>query len=493
MKMTIKMKKSLVFVIGFLWLVTGCVGDQQRLTPDEINSNFEVIATLKKELTAAQENGIDVFAPEGFLEAKGLYAEAFHMAGEGKGDQPVYLANKGLSALAKAKSDAKHAQEIMWEVIDVRHRARKAGAPELFREEYKATEKKLADANRLIEEGSIAGAKDLRPSLINSYNEMEINALKKGVVSLAKASVQQARAKEADDYAPVTYRKAETELNVAISILETDRTQAEKANSHAKLATEMANRATEITELARTFKRRKYSMEDMILWYQKQLFEINKPLSSELDFEQPNHIVVRSLHDTIAELVESRKDSARIADEKMKRIHELEAELKGVHNKYEHEMSDQAKRQMETDLIKQEADERFRHVQSLFTPEEAEVYRKGNNVLIKAQGFYFPSGSAEIKTINFPLMNKLINAIREFPDSRLEVSGHTDAIGSAENNLPLSKNRAKNVADFLINVGHVKRTDIIVNGYGETRPVASNDTEQGRTQNRRIELLIVNE
>jgi len=493
MKMTIKMKKSLVFVIGFLWLVTGCVGDQQRLTPDEINSNFEVIATLKKELTAAQENGIDVFAPEGFLEAKGLYAEAFHMAGEGKGDQPVYLANKGLSALAKAKSDAKHAQEIMWEVIDVRHRARKAGAPELFREEYKATEKKLADANRLIEEGSIAGAKDLRPSLINSYNEMEINALKKGVVSLAKASVQQARAKEADDNAPVTYRKAETELNMAISILETDRTQAEKANSHAKLATEMANRATEITELARTFKRRKYSMEDMILWYQKQLFEINKPLSSELDFEQPNHIVVRSLHNTIAELVESRKDSARIADEKLKRIHELEAELKGVHNKYEHEMSDQAKRQMETDLIKQEADERFRHVQSLFTPGEAEVYRKGNNVLIKAQGFYFPSGSAEIKTINFPLMNKLINAIREFPDSRLEVSGHTDAIGSAENNLPLSKNRAKNVADFLINVGHVKRTDIIVNGYGETRPVASNDTEQGRTQNRRIELLIVNE
>lgn len=491
--MKMKMKKSLVLIIGFLWLITGCVGDQQRLTPDEINSNFEVIATLKKELTAAEENGIDVFAPEGFLEAKRLYTEAFKMAGEGKGDQPVYLANKGLSALAKAKSDAMRTQEIMWEVIDVRQRARKAGAPELFREEYKATEKKLAEANRLIEEGSIAKAKDLRPSLINSYNEIEIDALKKGVISLAKASVQQAKAKDADDHAPATYRKAETELNMATSILETDRTQTEKANAHAKLATEMANRATEITELARTFKRRKYSMEDMILWYQKQLFEINKPLSSELDFEQPNHIVVRSLHDTIAALVESRKDSARIAGEKQKHINELEAEIKGLHDKYEHELSDQAKRQMETDRIKQEADERFRHVQSLFTPEEAEVYRKGNNVLIKAQGFYFPSGSAEIKTINFPLMNKLINAIREFPDSRLEVSGHTDAIGSAENNLPLSKNRAKNVADFLINVGHVKRTDIIVNGYGETRPVASNDTEQGRTQNRRIELLIVNE
>ncbi|MBW2739677.1 MAG: OmpA family protein [Deltaproteobacteria bacterium] len=488
-----KMKKSLVLVIGFLWLVTGCAGDQQRLTPDEINSNFEGIATLKNELIAAEENGIDVFAPKGFLEAKGLYTEAFQMAGDGKSDQPVHLANKGLSALTKAKTDAKRAQEIMWEVIDIRHRARKSGVPELFRKEYKATEKKLAEANRLIEEGNITKAKNLRPSLINSYNEMEIDALKKGVVSLAKASVQQARAKDADDHAPATYRKAETELNMAISILETDRTQTEKANAHAKLATEMANRAAEITELARTFKRRKYSMEDMILWYQNQLFEINKPLSSELDFEQPNHIAVRSLHDTIAELVESRKDFARIAGEKQKRIHELETELKGVHNKYEHELSNQATRQMETDRIKRETDERFRHVQSLFTPEEAEVYRKGDNVLIKAQGFYFSSGDAEIKTINFPLMNKLINAIREFPGSRIEVSGHTDATGSAEKNLLLSKNRAKNVAGFLINVGHVKRTDITVNGYGETRPVASNDTEQGRTQNRRIELLIVNE
>ncbi|MDL1983548.1 MAG: OmpA family protein [Deltaproteobacteria bacterium] len=487
------MKKSLVLVIGFLWLFTGCAGVQQRLTPDEITSKFEVIATLKKELKAAEENGIDVFAPEGFLEAKKLYTEAFQMAGEGKSDQPVHLANKGLSALAKAKSDAKHAQEIMWEVIDVRQRARNAGAPELFGKEYKATEKKLAEANRLIEGGSIAKAKDLRPSLINSYNEMEIDALKKGVVSLAKASVQQAKAKGAGVHAPATYRKAETELNMAISILETDRTQTEKANAHAKLATEMANRTTEITELVKTFKRRKYSMEDIILWYQKQLFEINKPLSSELDFEQPNHIVVRSLHDTIAAQVESQKDSARIAGEKQKRIHELEAELKGLHDKYEYELSDQTKRQMEIDRIKQEADERFRHVQSLFTPQEAEVYRKGDNVLIKAHGFYFPSGEAEIKTINFPLMNKLINAIRKFPGSKIEVSGHTDATGSAEKNLLLSKDRAKNVADFLINVGHVKRTDITVNGYGETRPIASNDTEEGRAQNRRIELLIVNE
>ncbi|MDL1975975.1 MAG: OmpA family protein, partial [Deltaproteobacteria bacterium] len=55
-------------------------------------------------------------------------------------------------------------------------------------------------------------------------------------------------------------------------------------------------------------------------------------------------------------------------------------------------------------------------------------------------------------------------AIRKFPGSKIEVSGHTDATGSAETNLQLSKNREKNVADFLINCGHVKRGDITVMG-----------------------------
>jgi len=329
--------------------------------------------------------------------------------------------------------------------------------------------------------------------LISAYNDMEINALKKGVVSLAKASVQQARDKGADDEAPVTFQKAEAELNMATSVLETDRSQTEKASVHAKLATKTANRAAEITELTKMFKRRKYSLEDIVLWYQAQLMEINKPLLSELDLEQPNHLVIRSLHDAIAMLVESQKDSARIAGEGQKRIGELEAELKGLHDKYESDLSGQAKKQAEIDRLKHEADERFRHVQALFTPQEAEVYRKGDDVLIKAQGFYFPPGSAEIKTMNFPLLNKLITAIREFPGSKIEMSGHTDATGSAETNMVLSKERAKNVADFLINVGNVKQTDITIYGYGETRPVASNETEEGRAENRRIELLIVND
>ena len=129
---------------------------------------------------------------------------------------------------------------------------------------------------------------------------------------------------------------------------------------------------------------------------------------------------------------------------------------------------------------------------SKFNSKEAEVYRKGDNVLISARGFYFPSGGAEILAQNFELLNKIISAIRQFPGSRLEISGHTDAIGDEDTNLPLSRKRAENIAKFLVEVGNIKSDNITTRGYGESRPVASNETPEGRAKNRRIEMMIIN-
>jgi hypothetical protein len=135
------MKKEAVFFVILLCLAVGCAIDQQGLNPDEISDKFETIGELNRQLAVAEEDGIDIFAPGGFLEARRLYTEAYQMAGHGKTDEPVQLAEKGLSVLSQAKSDAGRTQETMWEVIDVRQRARNAGAPELFSDRYEAAEK----------------------------------------------------------------------------------------------------------------------------------------------------------------------------------------------------------------------------------------------------------------------------------------------------------------------------------------------------------------
>ena len=144
------------------------------------------------------------------------------------------------------------------------------------------------------------------------------------------------------------------------------------------------------------------------------------------------------------------------------------------------------------DKIEAERRARFNNVESLFTADEATVYRQKENVLISAHGFHFPSGESEIKSENFALSNKVIQAIKIFPKSRIEISGHTDSTGSAEVNQKVSDTRAANVAKFLNEVGGIKKWRLSSAGYGKDRPVASNETPEGRAENRRVEILIKN-
>ena len=143
---------------------------------------------------------------------------------------------------------------------------------------------------------------------------------------------------------------------------------------------------------------------------------------------------------------------------------------------------------------KEQADkQKFEKVQAMFNPEEAHVYRQRQNVLISAQGFQFPSGQSEIQAGNFPLMNKIIHAIRTFPNARVEVNGHTDSMGADGTNKRLSEARAEKVARFLSEVGEIDVKKVTFSGYGETRPVATNETPAGRAENRRVEIKIINE
>ena len=106
---------------------------------------------------------------------------------------------------------------------------------------------------------------------------------------------------------------------------------------------------------------------------------------------------------------------------------------------------------------------------------------------------YFSPGDAEIKSRNFALMNKIITGIQYFPESKILISGHTDAVGNEDKNLALSLLRAQNVQKFLTEVGGIPGEFIESKGFGESKPIANNSKRADREKNRRIEVLIINE
>jgi cytochrome c oxidase subunit 2 len=102
----------------------------------------------------------------------------------------------------------------------------------------------------------------------------------------------------------------------------------------------------------------------------------------------------------------------------------------------------------------------------------------------------FGTGGAKLTELSRYQLDNLADALGKYPQMSIEISGHTDNTGEPEGNMSLSQERAKAVHDYLVGKG-IAESRLRTAGYGQTRPVASNDTEDGRAQNRRIEFRII--
>jgi outer membrane protein OmpA-like peptidoglycan-associated protein len=104
---------------------------------------------------------------------------------------------------------------------------------------------------------------------------------------------------------------------------------------------------------------------------------------------------------------------------------------------------------------------------------------------------YFETDSATLKPESAVTLDKVAESLKQFPDIKIQVAGHTDSKGSHAHNMKLSNARASSVMNYLISKG-VNPAVLSEQGYGETEPVADNNTAEGRAQNRRVGLRRMN-
>ncbi len=120
----------------------------------------------------------------------------------------------------------------------------------------------------------------------------------------------------------------------------------------------------------------------------------------------------------------------------------------------------------------------------------AKVERVGEGIKITFDsGILFDVNKATLRPASEAELTKLAVILNKYPDTNVLLEGHTDATGSDEYNLDLSRLRAQSVSAFLAGQG-VASNRFSIMGYGETQPIAENETEVGRQQNRRVEVAI---
>lgn len=150
----------------------------------------------------------------------------------------------------------------------------------------------------------------------------------------------------------------------------------------------------------------------------------------------------------------------------------------------------------ELDQARQEAkdrqDELYKSLQQL-EGKFASVRRDARGTIVSLADILFDFDKATLRRDVELNLVKIATILNQYPEMKVQIEGHTDAVGTDEYNLGLSQRRAQAVYEFMIAQGEVAQARLNHEGYGESRPVADNDTEEGRQKNRRVDLVILDQ
>ena len=290
-------------------------------------------------------------------------------------------------------------------------------------------------------------------------------------------------------YSPVTLLKAQQLIAKAEKELSENRYDTDVARSLAREANYEAKHAIYLQQIVKKLRDDDKLIEAHLLESEVPLAKIAETVGIVGTFDAgfdptTNAIIetVRALQDSALKLEQHLADRNQQIGMLNLRIAEMEETLGGI----EKEKSALA--------LKIEAQAKVRAqfdaVEKLFTREEANVLRKTDDIILRLISLSFPVGKAVIEPQNFALLTKVQQAINMFPDCAITIEGHTDSHGGDQKNMELSKERADAVSQYLMANMGLDAARISATGYGESRPIATNETKDGRAKNRRIDVII---
>jgi outer membrane protein OmpA-like peptidoglycan-associated protein len=350
--------------------------------------------------------------------------------------------------------------------------------------EWQLAERELAAAADAFQHGSRETATAKATESVTAYRSAERVAIGAAVLAEPRAALARLRKEHGNRYAPQTVARAESFIAQAEEALRTDPPDRERATQLAAASTAEVQRARAVTaQLSGS------SAEQAVLAWQDAFARIAKSAGIELPGDTmpaaSAEAMVAGIEREHAERTRLEQDLADRNDQ-IRRLQDEMTSLSGQLDGAARERIELA-RQVET---QEAARAQLSSLEDMFKPTEAEVLQERDDIVIRLLGLRFAPGSSKLGKDQESLLDKVIEAIGLYSERDVIVEGHTDAAGGADANLELSRARARSVRDYLIASGRVLPARVTSEGYGESRPVASNDTDEGRAHNRRIDVRL---
>lgn len=482
---------------------------------------------LKLLMESAREMEAEVFAPGAWAKASAALARAEQGLTAGKKQE---FLDKNVAEAREFVENAQKATEVcklaLEQYLPPRDKARQAKAPQLVPVLYDEAERQFMKATAKVESGNVKGALKDADAASPLFSRAELEAIRVDVIGGADKLIAQAVADEAGKFALATLDRARTAREKADRILTANRYDRATAEREAKLAAYEARHASSIAQSVRSLARNDQAWEKLMLVYEIQMDRVGTASGLQrLPFDNGPQVAADSLIARVRALQEENQrltsaldatadqlkqtlarvgqsgaagDAPALARSVDVQVAALAAEKSGLTNEIQVGQAKLAELSQEHAVAagelaaRREREEKFRRAKELITPAEGEVlYNPANDIVLRLSGLAFESGKSDIRDTQMALLAKVKEILGMFPDARLIVEGHTDAAGDAAANQRLSERRAIAVMQYLRESLVIPAERISALGYGADRPVASNQTPEGRAKNRRIDIVIM--
>lgn len=424
---------------------------------------------------ARSENGA-YLSPENFKMALSAYEEALNMYDEKESQKDIRKKlDESADYAEKALGVIHLAQSVMEETILARDAALTAQAPLYEEDMWDEAEELFLSAVTNLEDEDIDDAREYAADALQIFNQAELLSIKKGILGAARQNIKKAKSLDAEEYAYRTITDAENILMEAEKLLEGNRYAKDEALNKAEMATKQGEHAIYLSKTIKELSKKEDNWEILFLKFEEILSEIGAPFNYTPTYENGFNKAVKTLSSHINTLKEEKK---LLLNENSR----LKEQLKSAKENAANYSAELAK--------KEEKEQRIKDLNTLFTTQEAKIVYEGEKIIIRLIGLNFPSGKEIIQPEYFSLLTKVQHALRLFKESHYLVEGHTDALGNNSTNKLLSEQRAQSVQEYLTANMELPNEQISYMGYGESKPIASNETKAGRAQNRRIDIVI---
>ena len=451
-------------------------------------------AALAAALDKARSEHVDALAPTNFAAAVEAQQAAVKDAAKGRNADKVRArVQEGDAALRRATTAAAAARQLLGSVIKAREDALAAEAPKFAGQSWQKADERFREAMKENEKNDTKNAQRRAAEAEVLLREAELIAIKGGILDEARALIAQADEAKVGKLAPRSLQAAKRYLAQADQELQRNRYEVSEPRKLAAQARYEARHATYLAQLIeRVLKEEgddQAGVEGLILSWEEPLKKIATEMELSAQFDKGMQAPMQEITEHASQQAQ---EGGRLKQELADRddqLASLSTQLKKLESRLGGVSEERVALQRRVDV-----QERMRSsvaaLEASFTPDEARVVRQGDDVVLSLLGIKFPSGRSTIDAGSAALMKKVQQGLALFPGASISVEGHTDANGSDSTNLILSQDRADAVRQYLVSNFRYDPEKISSVGYGEARPVATNETAAGRARNRRIDLVI---